>query len=96
VGDAKNPDVMHRIDLGPNSTDYGVWFCFLARKKDQLTLAIKLAGAAGPRLFSSFSPSKKLLRSFVGLRSHQKPFSMVGEARYDGTNITWEKSVKTF
>src|SRR5262249_33164047 len=31
---------------------------------------------------------------WFGLRFRWKPFSMMGEARYNGTNITWRKAVK--
>jgi hypothetical protein len=49
-------------------------------KKGQHTLAIQIARAAGLKLFCAFSPSEKRLRFYVGLRSHQKPSQMMGEA----------------
>jgi hypothetical protein len=47
------------------------------------------------KLCFSFSPSEECLAFLrFGLTSCWKPFSMMGEACYIGTNITWRKVVK--
>src|SRR5881296_1619805 len=49
---------------------------------------------AGSKLFSSFPPPRNALRSFVWPQITPEAFSMMGEACYEGTNTTWERTVK--